>query len=209
MKVIQANQVLQFLSVNPAISILQFYNLITQGGKNFNYYISARGNGNWNALQLACKGGNKDLVNALLKMGANPNFSRNGGLTPLYDAIDIGNLDIVKMLIEHGAKCDKYGDSVLCTYLDFARKKGNPEIITCISEHIKNTDKVTECTDLSASQRYEIIKEFKQAIKESDLQKAQILLKQHEINLPEIFLTLAMDVLESQLPQVILNWYNC
>jgi len=187
MKVIQANVVLNFLSQNPSISILQFYQYVTSGGKNFNYYISAPGNDNWNVLQLACKSDNKELVRALLKMGANPNFSRNRGLTPLYDAIDVGSVYIVKMLIEHGAKCDHYGDSYLRTYLDFAKRKGNQQIIDYLADQLKNDSAVTESDENFLQKRMEIIREFTLAIKESDHRKSKILLEKYPINIPEIF----------------------
>jgi len=46
-------------------------------------------------------------------------------LTPIHIAVSAGNLEIIKLLANHGVEIDEIGDS----YLDFAVKLGHMEVV--------------------------------------------------------------------------------
>lgn len=67
----------------------------------------------WTALMYACKYSDQDIVEALMKNDANVNANLTNGLTPLKLAVERGDPNIVKMLLDDGAKTnvttdDKY-----------------------------------------------------------------------------------------------------
>lgn len=47
------------------------------------------------------------MANILLENGADPNFSNDRGWYPLHFAIQSQNMDIVKLLVEHGANINQ------------------------------------------------------------------------------------------------------
>lgn len=57
----------------------------------------------WNPLRQAVKGGNEKIVQLLLNRGADPNLTDDD---VLWHAVKLGRLDIVRMLVEHGAKIE-------------------------------------------------------------------------------------------------------
>jgi ankyrin repeat protein len=59
-----------------------------------------------NPLQVAVENGNAAIVSALLDAGANPNFATANGGTSLVAACYRGKLEIVALLLAHGAEVD-------------------------------------------------------------------------------------------------------
>ena len=59
--------------------------------------------GSRTALHLASSGGYRLCVVLLLKRGANVNITRYDDATPLHCACEIGNVEIVMLLLNHGA----------------------------------------------------------------------------------------------------------
>jgi hypothetical protein len=57
----------------------------------------------WNPLRQAVKGGNEKIVQLLLNRGADPNSTDDD---ILWHAVKLGRLDIVRMLVENGAKIE-------------------------------------------------------------------------------------------------------
>jgi ankyrin repeat protein len=68
------------------------------------------------SLCIASKYGDIEMIELLLKKGANMEFKHNFGLSPLSTAILFGHTETVKFLLEKGANIeakDKYGDTAL------------------------------------------------------------------------------------------------
>lgn len=61
----------------------------------------------------ACYYGHLAVVGQLLEKGADINKTNVWGSTPLLAATESGNMSLVKMLLNHGAKVDAEGES--CT----------------------------------------------------------------------------------------------
>ncbi|KAL2742327.1 L-asparaginase isoform X2 [Vespula maculifrons] len=59
------------------------------------------------ALHIACCQGNLNIVQELLKMGANVNMKDRFRRTPLIEAIENDHHETINILLEHGAKLDK------------------------------------------------------------------------------------------------------
>ncbi|NEO93229.1 ankyrin repeat domain-containing protein [Moorena bouillonii] len=55
-------------------------------------------------LLMAMWGGHKDIVSLLLKAGANPNVKDNEGNSPLRWSVEEENIEMVQLLLNHGAK---------------------------------------------------------------------------------------------------------
>ncbi|KAI1056638.1 hypothetical protein LB507_001461, partial [Fusarium sp. FIESC RH6] len=62
----------------------------------------------YNALQMACKTGQEEIVNLLLKAGANPNLF-SFGTTPLVMSIEKEHFQIIKLLLTFGADVNGSG----------------------------------------------------------------------------------------------------
>ena len=64
----------------------------------------------WTPLMIAITNGNSDVVNLLLKAGADVNAKRTTGTTALMTAAQYGRADLAKLLLHHGAmvnaKCE-------------------------------------------------------------------------------------------------------
>ena len=77
------------------------------------------------ALEKAVTCNKLDICSLLLENGANPDLNSDG-VTPLINAVEMGNLEMVKLLVEYGAdlekreetirNCDKYTP---CPYIPF------------------------------------------------------------------------------------------
>lgn len=71
-------------------------------------------------LMIACYKGHYQIAQYLLGLGANVNRKSVKGNTALHDCAESGSLDILKMLIIHGAKMDvdSYGklDTLVCVH---------------------------------------------------------------------------------------------
>lgn len=69
---------------------------------------SARGDHNWTPLISNASGGFKDVCDFLLRRGASVHETSNAGRTPLGQANEAGHLEVVKLLLEHGAASDPF-----------------------------------------------------------------------------------------------------
>ena len=81
-------------------------------------------------LYLATRNGEDIKVQELINQGANVDYKKQyifGDLYPINEAIRNGNLEIIKLLITHGAKIDTESDNRHC--LSDAVYKGNKKII--------------------------------------------------------------------------------
>jgi len=46
------------------------------------------------------------VVCVLLEQGADPNISMHDGTTPLHEAVEVGSVTIVRLLLQHGVDVD-------------------------------------------------------------------------------------------------------
>lgn len=79
-----------------------------------------------------------DMVRALLQYGANPNGRDGDGLTPLHYAARSGNLAVVEMLVNRGAKIDAViedGEGEDVTPLHLAYEKRRTRVIEFMENH--------------------------------------------------------------------------
>ena|SRR5258705_8633357 len=87
---------------------------------------------NWNINEQSVTGTTKlfeavssdsaDEVLELLKLGADPNFPENNGITPLMEAASGGSVPMIELLLRYGARWDSrdhFGD----TAIDYARNQ--------------------------------------------------------------------------------------
>ena len=58
-------------------------------------------------LSVACSHGHSEVVEVLLRRGANPNVTPPSGITPLQDAIDADSVSIVILLLKYGADLEE------------------------------------------------------------------------------------------------------
>ena len=65
---------------------------------------------------IACYKGHYNIAKYLLSLNADVNRKSSKGNTALHDCAESGNLDILKLLIKHGAKMDTdaYGKRLFC-----------------------------------------------------------------------------------------------
>lgn len=84
-----------------AVGNLEMVKLLVELGAN----VDADNMEGWRALISACDGGHADIVDFLIKAGAEVNFitKKKDGWTPLMKACRKGDVDCVKCLLEHGA----------------------------------------------------------------------------------------------------------
>ena len=81
--------------------------LLLAHGANPNARIYYGGQSNWTPLDEAIERRNTDIVDLLLKGGADPNYHRyREAFTLLMTAVDQGNIEIVKLLLDAGADPD-------------------------------------------------------------------------------------------------------
>jgi ankyrin repeat protein len=76
------------------------YYLIDLGGSRM---VDAWDNMGRTALLLAAQSGRLELVRRLIEAGADVNAISGDGSTPIFVASEVGNFDIVKCLLAHGA----------------------------------------------------------------------------------------------------------
>ena len=74
-------------------------NLI-KGVKNIN--LDARHQGHWTALHFAVQNGHNQIVNCLIKNGADVNVEGKNKCTPLHMAIENSHINVVDSLIQTG-----------------------------------------------------------------------------------------------------------
>ena len=80
-----------------------------QNGANVNA-VDKFGNLGWRALHWAACEGHADVIEVLLKHGANVNAKDNGGWTALHWAAKLGHADVVEVLLKHGADVNARDD---------------------------------------------------------------------------------------------------
>jgi ankyrin repeat protein len=91
-------------------------------------------------LHYACRNGHLDVVEELLKAGANVNAVENYGFTPLHEAAENGRLAVAQTLIEGGADPGMALNRSFSPYragdtpLDVARKAGQAELVEYLRE---------------------------------------------------------------------------
>lgn len=69
-------------------------------------------------LMIACYKGHHQIAHYLLGLGANVNRKSVRGNTALHDCAESGSLNILRMLVDHGAKMDvdSYGEYLTVIY---------------------------------------------------------------------------------------------
>ena len=91
---------------------------------------------NQTALGAACLNSYDELVTVLIEeFGADVNKVKDTGLTPLSCACEVGNVNIVKILLKYGAKVDISPESIGVPPLMEAAFLGDLEIIKILLEH--------------------------------------------------------------------------
>jgi ankyrin repeat protein len=74
-------------------------------------------------LMAAIRDENIKIIDVLLNNGADPNFCNKGGWYPLHFATQKQNMEIVKLLVKHGAKIDQQDGKFKNTPLSVAISK--------------------------------------------------------------------------------------
>jgi len=95
--------------------------------------------GNTSPLGLAASNGDKEIVELLLKAGAevnNQTFKPNGSaISPLCNAVWMDHYEVAKILCEAGADCNAWRENDGVTLLDCALRNGDTKMITLLIEH--------------------------------------------------------------------------
>jgi hypothetical protein len=73
-------------------------------------------------------GDSAETVILLLEAGADVNAAQAGGFTPLHQAAAAGKQELVKLLIENGARRDMRCDQGKLP-ADYARERGHPIVV--------------------------------------------------------------------------------
>ena len=110
-------------------------------------------------LNAACLYGHDELVKVLIEeFRADVNKVEDDGSTPLAYACEVGSVEIVKILLEHGAKVDMAAESVgiQCHPLFKAANSGYIDIIKILLEYgaLKGSYKFHQCTPLAIACAY-------------------------------------------------------
>lgn len=80
--------------------------------------------------------GSKDVVVALLNSGADINATGEGGATPLMDAANYGNVQIVEILLNRGAKIDvRSSEGENYTALLVAAERGHTQVVRSLLKY--------------------------------------------------------------------------
>ncbi|RSL59469.1 hypothetical protein CEP53_005787 [Fusarium sp. AF-6] len=69
------------------------------------------------------------VARELLKAGANPNYACNDGRNALYWALYCGNVELFKLLVEHGGDVNYRWQHDECTLVMMAAERGNMDIL--------------------------------------------------------------------------------
>ncbi len=85
------------------------------------------------ALHAAAAGGGTPLVDLLLKRGAKPNTTQEGGWTALHAAAQSGNRAMAETLVAHGADVNQRADNNQSP-LDMALLKGHQDLVEFLEQ---------------------------------------------------------------------------
>lgn len=88
---------------------------------------------NKTSLHIAAAHGREDIVQLLLKHGADIEARSDGGWTPLHNACDKGAVEIVRLLLQAGAKINAQLLNGV-TPLHLAAQAGHREVVECLLE---------------------------------------------------------------------------
>src|ERR1035438_7524161 len=95
-------------------------------------------------LRDAVRSGDVAATQTILATGFNPNTRDKLGATALHDAVWTGHIQLVRVLLEHGADPNIPHAEAGATPLHFAAIKGNAEIARLLLDHgalIKTADR--------------------------------------------------------------------
>ncbi|CAI8041202.1 Ankyrin repeat domain-containing protein 50, partial [Geodia barretti] len=81
----------------------------------------------------AAEDGYTEIVEKLISAGAVINYQNKDGATPLIMASYKGHLEVVRLLLESGAKDLPYKDGR--TAMSFARAKGHQQIVQLLQQY--------------------------------------------------------------------------
>ena len=115
-----------------------------KGNNNSKHLINQKNKFNEDAIHIAAKQDNGEVITTLLKYVADVNQANNIGLTPLHFAAKNGHVEAIKALLEKGAdvkQANKYG----WTPLHFAVQNGHVEAIKALLE--KDADVVNKANE--------------------------------------------------------------
>lgn len=116
---------MHWAAVNGHLEVIEF---LGERGAN----VNARDSDGKTPLMFAVKGKHADIVAYLLESGADANArSKKIGLTPLTIGAAVGDVGVVRLLLEHGADQgipERSGD----TALDRARQYEHPEVVALL-----------------------------------------------------------------------------
>ncbi|MDR2806579.1 MAG: ankyrin repeat domain-containing protein [Puniceicoccales bacterium] len=95
---------------------------------------------------ILCEGDISDIVEQLIRQGADINAQNKYKNTPLHYAVLVGNIEMVKFLVEHGANINITNKKEK-TPLDLAEKEQNRTICDYLEEIIKNKEEIFKNLD--------------------------------------------------------------
>jgi uncharacterized protein len=149
------------------VKLLLAYNADVEGREP--YLINSERNDFYTSpLMGAAKKGQIEMLQLLLRKGANVNISLDEGETALDVAIEENHTDVVKILLESGANPNHYSPGG--TPLFYAARKGYAKIVSLLIEHgadinadinkaySQSSDKKTPLTPLAIAIQYKQLK---------------------------------------------------
>jgi 26S proteasome non-ATPase regulatory subunit 10 len=121
------------LHVAAAAGHAQVVQLLTDGVDLNSSGINSGDEEGWTPLHSAVSTGSGDVVEVLLRSGADVQIANAGGRTALHYAASKGHADIARLLVSHGANINKK-DQTGCTPLHRAASAGHVEVIDYLIE---------------------------------------------------------------------------
>ena len=123
---------------------LQRVEELLKTGVNVNQPLGLPSN---SVLNRAVEGGNPEVVEAILRAGADPNLVGETGMTALMMAAFFGKLSIIEVLLRHGAKKDLVEERHKNTALLIAVRKGHVDAVRALLKAGADPDQGTEWGD--------------------------------------------------------------
>lgn len=114
---------------------IAIHNYIEDNMDTITVIASSADYNNLNALMLACRAGNMDIIQYLIQRGASINSINENGKSPLIFASDRGYLEVVRYLVGQGADIalvDNYGRNAL----DYASESGHHEVVRFLNDYL-------------------------------------------------------------------------